>query len=203
MNDSLEGARVINIEKENDPGIITLQLMASKRPEDESILHAFAALEQTESVETTVGNIAALIARQILKLGNASAELVMPMTALVRRNMTGQGWEPAETDTLAKMRINLEEGNSPGERMAKGIALGDRALHFRAGITGNRHFKQPKGYADTMAAIGYEAALEVAKRTRESHVKPQIEPLLQKFAIAVAVMRALMNRGTPRSWYPQ
>lgn len=196
MNNSVQKTRIIAIQTENDPGIIALQLMASQRPEDESILHAFTALEQTESAAATVGNIAAIIARKILKLGDASAGLVMPMTALVRRNITGQNWEPAETDTLAKMRINLEEGNSPGERIIKGMALGDRALHFRAGISGTRHFKQPKGYAGAMARIGYETALEAAERTRQRHIRPQIEPLLQKFAIAVAVMKALMGNNT-------
>lgn len=195
MNDQLGKSHVFEIKRENDPGIIGLQIAALQKPEDASLLRAFAALENTESVKTIIGNIAALIAQKILELEGQSSGLVMPVTALIRRNIKDTEWEPTETDTLARMRIKLEDQNTAAARLICGMTLGDRALHFRAGMTGNRHFRQPQGYAATMAVVGYEAALEAAERTRERHIRPQIEPLLQKFALVVAVIRALMKKN--------
>jgi hypothetical protein len=141
--------------------------------------------------------------------------IIEPMALLLERNMSGLPMSAAATgsieqkdepafDTLAHMQKDLAEADGPAVRVIRGQALGDRALHMRAGF-GAGHLKRvmkteaARQYTEEMAINGYYDALTAAEKASgqiRKAIEEAIGPLLRFLQPAITIMTGIQKRAT-------
>jgi len=177
-----------------------LSIASAQRLDDETLLNCFGGVLDGKKVSLP-NAIRALIAEAIKELNlEEGAKMVLPVSALVLRNFRDT---ESPDSTLFSLREELFNGADPREIMKRGLALGDRAVHFAAGFRGNRclHKTMPKEedrmmYGRNMAGLGYSSALKAAASKRRSSsdarsLLDQIRPLAENLESVISILGSL------------
>lgn len=162
------------------------------------------SVQLAEGLPVTSGvALSAIIADTILKLGiKDGAKLVAPAAGLVQRNLRVEDpvdpRKPMEDDTLFYLRKQMLERPDFGTKFRLAMALGDRGLHYAAGV-GGKHLKRMHSpdYAREMAGVGYGCALDMAE-ARPDHpaalsVRATVPELASRPEEVIAILRGMME----------
>jgi hypothetical protein len=203
----MDRPKIIGVAEDADLESSRSQLVFSREMDDQTILWAYAAMGERETPPPSVTDaICGAVAQRLLDLNyQGGANIVMPVAGLLSRNIRGDGHlDTGEIDdgTLVSLRRQLLSANRPGELMTSGVALGDRATHFAAGL-GSRHIHNvmhrgsAERYMKAAALSGYQSALDAAGRTRSStssRVKATVPTLLAQYEDVVHIIRSLFEK---------
>lgn len=194
------GAADVDGGESSEDASTALSIAVAQTLDDETILNCYGGVLDGKKVSLP-NAIRALIAETIEKLNlEEGAKMVLPVSALILRNF--KDTQSADS-TLFSLRENLFNGADPHEIMQRGLALGDRAVHFAAGFRGNRclHKTMPKEedrmmYGQNMARLGYSSALKaaVSRRGRSSDARSlleQIRPLAENLQSVINILGSL------------
>lgn len=166
--------------------------------DDETLLQCVRDNAESKDKVTLHEAIMALIASKILQLGIPDGrKILFPTSSIILRNLYRTGLFGKDV-TLAALCEEIRKSMLLKEKMEHGMALGDRALHFRAGWRNNRMIgrvlseKEVNRYSSSMAHFGYDTAINAAHESSTEkariigHTVPQIQTHFGKIVKVIA-----------------